>query len=40
MERQEYYNLLKEAVLYSELDADMKLELDDFISELEESEDL
>ena len=40
MERQEYFELLREAVLYSELDADMKLELDDFISELEESEDL
>lgn len=40
MDREEYYNLLREAVLYSELDADMKLELDDFITELEESEDL
>lgn len=40
MDRQEYFDLLREAVLYSELDADVKLELDDFISELEESEDL
>lgn len=38
MDREELFQLLHEVVLDSDLDADIKIELDDFVEDLENGE--